>query len=112
MRKLLIGLVCLTLLGFLFTNQTLAADSPFAHPNNKFGVHILFPSELSDAAKLVNSDGGDWGYVDHDLAGTRYSQLTQITTKNVSRLVKACAYSFPDKEPSQTAPMCPRAGCI
>jgi alcohol dehydrogenase (cytochrome c) len=52
-----------------------------------------------------NSDGGDWVYVDHDLAGTRYSRLKQITTKNVSRLVKACAYSFPDKEPSQTAPI-------
>jgi alcohol dehydrogenase (cytochrome c) len=44
-------------------------------------------------------------YVDHDLAGTRYSPLKQITTKNVSQLVKACAYSFPDKEPSQTAPI-------
>jgi len=44
-------------------------------------------------------------YVDHDLAGTRYSPLKQITTENVSQLVKACAYSFPDKEPSQTAPI-------
>src|SRR5579862_583734 len=51
------------------------------------------------------SDAGDWLYVDHDLAGTRYSHLKQITTKNVSRLVKVCAYSFPDKEPSQTAPL-------
>src|SRR5258708_14117359 len=51
------------------------------------------------------SSGGDWIYVDHDLAGTRYSPLKQITTKNVSQLVKACAYSFPDKEPSQTAPI-------
>jgi alcohol dehydrogenase (cytochrome c) len=52
-----------------------------------------------------NSDGGDWAYVDHDLAGTRYSSLKQITAKNVSQLVKGCAYSFPDKEPSQTAPI-------
>src|ERR1700733_14424102 len=52
-----------------------------------------------------NSSSGDWVYVDHDLAGTRYSPLTQITTKNVSQLVKSCAYSFPDKEPSQTAPI-------
>ena len=52
-----------------------------------------------------NLEGGDWTYVDHDLAGTRYSHLKQITTKNVARLVKACAYSFPDKEPSQTAPI-------
>lgn len=52
-----------------------------------------------------DSTGANWKYVDHDLAGTRYSPLKQITTKNVSRLVKACAYSFPDKEPSQTAPI-------
>ena len=52
-----------------------------------------------------DSSSGDWGYADHDLAGTRYSHLNQITTKNVSQLVKACAYSFPDKEPSQTAPI-------
>ena len=52
-----------------------------------------------------DSSGGDWVYVDHDLEGTRYSHLKQITTKNVAQLVKACAYSFPDKEPSQTAPI-------
>jgi alcohol dehydrogenase (cytochrome c) len=52
-----------------------------------------------------DSSDGDWVYVDHDLAGTRYSHLKQITTKNVSQLVKACAYSFPDQEPSQTAPI-------
>jgi alcohol dehydrogenase (cytochrome c) len=52
-----------------------------------------------------DSNGGDWLYADHDLAGTRYSSLSQITTKNVSQLVRACAYSFPDKEPSQTSPI-------
>lgn len=36
---------------------------PLSFPNNKFGVHILFSSEIGDAAKLVNSSGGDWGYV-------------------------------------------------
>jgi alcohol dehydrogenase (cytochrome c) len=52
-----------------------------------------------------DSSDGDWVYVDHDLAGTRYSHLKEITAKNVAQLVKACAYSFPDKEPSQTAPI-------
>ncbi|MBI2334296.1 hypothetical protein HYU96_00685 [Candidatus Daviesbacteria bacterium] len=34
-------------------------------PNNKFGIHIIspVPKEASDAASLVNSSGGDWGYV-------------------------------------------------
>ena len=63
------------------------------------------PVNASSQELAGNSAGGDWLYVDHDLGGTRYSQLKQITTKNASRLVKACAYSFPDKEPSQTAPI-------
>ncbi len=33
------------------------------HPNNKVGIHILQPAEIDLAAKLVNSHGGDWGYV-------------------------------------------------
>src|SRR5207245_3843448 len=40
-----------------------AAENPLAVPNNKIGVHILFPNELPDAVKLINSNGGDWGYV-------------------------------------------------
>ncbi len=32
-------------------------------PNNHFGIHILDESDLTDAAKLVNSNGGKWGYV-------------------------------------------------
>jgi alcohol dehydrogenase (cytochrome c) len=67
-----------------------------------FGAsHVL----ASPKGAAGDSSGGDWMYVDHDLAGTRHSSLKQITTENVSQLVKACAYSFPDKEPSQTAPI-------
>lgn len=40
-----------------------AIYNPAERPNNKFGIHILFPSELASAAKLVNTTGGDWGYV-------------------------------------------------
>jgi uncharacterized membrane protein (UPF0127 family) len=43
--------------------QSLALYDPRTMPNNKAGVHILSPGEISDAAKLVNSNGGDWGYV-------------------------------------------------
>lgn len=34
-------------------------------PNNIYGIHLATPSkeELEDAAKLVNSNGGSWGYV-------------------------------------------------
>ena len=73
------------------------------------GALVLVPgtSPVSAASHDAanNPGGGDWVYVDHDLAGTRYSRLKQITTKNVSRLVKACTYSAPEKGPSQTAPI-------
>src|ERR1700752_4216154 len=72
------------------------------------GLVLVFGTSPVDASSqdlAGKSDVGDWLYVDHDLAGTRYSHLKQITTKNVSRLVKACTYSFPEKEPSQTAPI-------
>jgi alcohol dehydrogenase (cytochrome c) len=70
-------------------------------------IFLAFASDLLASPEGVasKSDSGDWVYVDHDVAGTRYSQLTQINTRNVSQLVRACAYSFPEKEPSQTAPI-------
>lgn len=43
--------------------MSFAIENPLERPNNKQGIHILFPSELQDAATLVNSNGGDWGYV-------------------------------------------------
>lgn len=39
-----------------------AIEDPLSLPNNKIGVHVLFPQELDIAAKLVNNNG-DWGYV-------------------------------------------------
>ena len=40
-----------------------AIVNPLSVPNNPVGIHILDPSEVFEAAKLVNSAGGDWGYV-------------------------------------------------
>jgi uncharacterized membrane protein (UPF0127 family) len=31
--------------------------------NNRMGVHILETGEVAEAAKLVNANGGEWGYV-------------------------------------------------
>lgn len=44
-------------------NNAHAVKDPTATPNNKFGIHILFESELYEASRLVNSSGGDWGYI-------------------------------------------------
>ena len=48
---------------FSITTKSFAIYDPTSVPNNKFGVHILFPDEIFDAKKLINSQGGDWGYV-------------------------------------------------
>lgn len=61
MRKI-IFIFCFLILFFLFVKPTLAYD-PTSRPNNIFGVHIADTSNLGDVAKLVNSNGGDWGYV-------------------------------------------------
>jgi alcohol dehydrogenase (cytochrome c) len=66
---------------------------------------VLSYARTSRQGAVSKPDDSDWLYVDRDLAGTRYSPLNQITTKNISQLTKACAYTFPDKEPSQTAPI-------
>lgn len=58
-RSLLIGLT-LFLLG---ASPTLAFYDPLKIPNNRVGVHVLEPGEVAEAAKLVNSHGGQWGYV-------------------------------------------------
>ncbi|MBI5044343.1 MAG: hypothetical protein HZC02_00225 [Candidatus Levybacteria bacterium] len=59
MKKILL---ILTLLLFTST-PALALEDPLSVPNNKIGIHILFTTELDDAAQLVNGNNGDWGYV-------------------------------------------------
>jgi hypothetical protein len=54
-----------TFFTFLFTmlQPAYAVVDPLSTPNNKVGIHILFPDELEAAAQLINSNGGEWGYV-------------------------------------------------
>lgn len=47
----------------LSSQSTFAFFDPLSRPNNFSGIHILFPSELSQASHLVNSKSGEWGYV-------------------------------------------------
>lgn len=47
----------------LLTNRVYAYDN--SQPNNKFGIHLAQPhlEDLEKAKELVNSNGGDWGYI-------------------------------------------------
>lgn len=51
------------LLGLFTHSIVYATEDPLLVPNNKIGIHILFPDEIHEAATLVNSNGGQWGYV-------------------------------------------------
>lgn len=56
----------IVLLGLFIAAQTTpvkAIYNPLSTVNNRFGIHILDTSETEKAAELVNSGGGDWGYV-------------------------------------------------
>ncbi len=61
--KHIFSLLILLSLFLLFSSKASAVENPLSVPNNKIGIHLLFPSELAEAAKLVNSNGGEWGYV-------------------------------------------------
>lgn len=61
--KLILPAIITSLFFFVFVGQVLAVEDPLAVPNNKFGVHVIDENDLSAAADLVNSTGGEWGYV-------------------------------------------------
>lgn len=51
------------LLNYLSPPKVHALTNPLGVSNNHFGIHIIDESDLPTAASLVNSQGGDWGYV-------------------------------------------------
>lgn len=63
--KLPFKVILILFLIFQVINPTniFAVEYPFAVANNPYGIHIIDENDLDDAAKLVNSGGGDWGYV-------------------------------------------------
>jgi alcohol dehydrogenase (cytochrome c) len=69
-----------------------------------FGALHSF-GKRSLAASPAPADDGDWTYADHDFNGTRYSPLAEITPGNVKQLAKVCSYTFPEKVPSESAPI-------
>lgn len=67
MRKILIQcttvIITFILLLHSGSNTVAAIFDPLSKPNNMFGMHVLFDHELQATAELVNSNGGEWGYV-------------------------------------------------
>lgn len=63
MKKIFFSLFLLAILSFITLQPVKATIDPLSTPNNKFGIHIVDENDLDDAASLVNSSGGSWGYV-------------------------------------------------
>lgn len=61
--KRLLSILSIIFIFLFFVNTSFAIYDPLSTQNNKYGIHILFPEEISEAANLINSTGGDWGYV-------------------------------------------------
>jgi hypothetical protein len=47
----------------IFPCQVFSIYDPLSVPNNKYGIHIADLNDIKDIPTLVNSNGGDWGYV-------------------------------------------------
>lgn len=62
MKYLLLFVAAITYFS-LFATEVAAVVDPRESENNKFGIHITNASDIEAAARLVNSSGGDWGYV-------------------------------------------------
>src|SRR5690242_9306860 len=59
--------------------------------NILFAGGLVLPVLLSQPGKTPAA-GGQWPMYGHDLAGTRYSPLTQINNRNVQRLTQVWSY--------------------
>ncbi|RJR16225.1 hypothetical protein C4579_00735 [Candidatus Microgenomates bacterium] len=63
MKKAVLILLLFFLIFFVVPLHASAITDPRSVANNRFGIHIIDENDLDDAAKLLNSTGGDWGYV-------------------------------------------------
>jgi len=62
-----------------------AITNPLEVPNNKFGIHIMNEHDLESAANLVNSSGGQWGYVTIVI---REDEMDQTRWQNFMNMAK------------------------
>lgn len=47
----------------LVQSHVYAVYDPLSVANNKYGIHVTDTNDINDTAQLVNSAGGEWGYV-------------------------------------------------
>ncbi len=70
----------------------------YAQETNVFGIHILDPGEADQAAELVNSNGGDWGWVtivlrDNDMDPEKWQNFfNQCRRKHLVPIVRLATH--------------------
>ena len=102
--------ILLFLFTLLFPPKTYAMYNPTSVPNNKYGMHIVDTNDIVDVAPLVNSAGGDWGYVtmvlsdsdrDHDRWQNIFNDLRRSHLIPIIRLathVEGAGWVKPQKD--------------
>ncbi len=72
----------------LLTTSTYAITDPTSVSNNRFGIHIISATadEVDAAYDLVNTTGGDWGYItvvieDKDMKVDKWQQFFNLLRK-------------------------------
>jgi len=73
-------LVLILLAILVIPHPVLAIYNPLSVPNNRYGIHIVDTNDLTDLPALLNTSGGDWGYVtmvlsDNERDGGRWQTL-------------------------------------
>ena len=95
MKKLFVSFILSILFLYSFPSSIFAINDPSSVPNNKFGIHITNEKDLNNASNLVNSNGGDWGYVtvviteaerDHDRWQSVFDQMRRLHLIPIIRL--------------------------
>ncbi len=56
-------LIAILYLSCFFPTQTIAKYNPLETPNNKYGILTVDANDILEVSSLINSSGGDWGYV-------------------------------------------------
>ncbi len=77
---------------------TYALYDPLSTPNNRYGVHIADTNDIEEASTLINSSGGQWGYVtlvipDTDMNRDKWQEIfNRMRRTNLIPLVRIATH--------------------
>lgn len=98
--KIFLLLVCLIIL--IYPSPVQAFYDPLSVPNNKYGIHIADFNDLPNLPLLINSSGGDWGYVtlvatDNDRDSGKWQELfNKMRRYHIIPLVRLATHPVKD----------------